>query len=525
VKYFSKENYGIWRFSSEEDLKRLTKGLKLPEIALMCNIGKIDEDDFCPREETILSLVRVVADREKVSMALEIMEKIKKKGYEVSLNVTGFSNFTDSQIGELVGMLNDYRPDYVYVADTYGSMFPDQLPRLLEPLMGISGVKVGFHPHNNLQMAFVNTLEAIKLGVDVVDASVFGMGRGAGNLPMEVILNYLQGKRKDKYNVIPVLDFLDQNMMPLHKKIGWGYSLPYFLSGVFKCHPYYVRDIMNHKRFTVDEMWNILDIINKKDTSTYVAGMVDDIIESHHIGWIAPTEKGQSPLTHKITASDAGCQQGGIPYLNRHHGRNFLILANGPTLKSYQKEINHFIKKHNPVVMGANNLGGLYTPDYHAFTLTKRFKKYHSQISEKSKILVGGAIPSDIVKTHILRDYETIYYNDVLSKDFNINNGVVSTNCRSISVLLTAIAITMGAEKIFVAGMDGYLGAKNEGSFYFYNETEDIEDEELIIDRHKWSQYFISVINDYLVNDEKDGIKIITPTSYSMFYSGIDNYL
>ena len=113
-KYFSKEKYGTWRFSTEEDLAKVFRGLTLPKMALMVNIGKIEADDFVNREESSVDLIRVVSDWEKIPMALEMIKSIKHKGYEVSLNATGFSNYSDFQLSELVKMLEDILPDFIY---------------------------------------------------------------------------------------------------------------------------------------------------------------------------------------------------------------------------------------------------------------------------------------------------------------------------------------------------------------------------------------------------------------------------
>jgi len=528
--YFSKEKYGTWRFTSEADIERVAHGLNLPTVSLMCNVGKIHEDDFLPRRESVVDLVRVVADREKVPMALDLITAIKAKGYRASLNATGFSNYSNAQVQDLVVQLDRVRPDFIFIADTYGSMLPDQVAQFLAPLIELEGVKVGFHPHNSLQMAFANTIEAIKAGVDAVDASIYGMGRGAGNLPLEVLLPYLQEKRQNKYNVLPVLNFIETHVMGLHRQIGWGYCLPYLLSGTFKCHPYFIRDIMNYKRFTVDEMWHILGEVQKNNPSTYVAGMIDDIIETHHIGWLgrerveqmlAPRDNDNNDSPTKTVSSQ---QQ--VPYARRHSGRDFLILANGPTLKRYQDEIKRFIDRYRPIVMGANYLGGLFVPDYHAFTLTKRFLKYIHAVNDRSTLLISPYIPQDLVDAHAGRPFEHLYYQDVLKADFDIHNGVITTNCRTVSILLIGVATVMGANQVFVAGLDGYLGLAQDGQGrHFYREENDIDDERLNIERHKWCQYYLSAIDKYRMDQGHDGIKILTPTSYAMFYSGIENFI
>ncbi|KPA09789.1 nucleoid-structuring protein H-NS, partial [Candidatus Magnetomorum sp. HK-1] len=236
-------------------------------------------NDFIPKNESLIDIVRVVADKEKVINAIELLQKLKKKGYLVSLNVTGFSNYSHNERIELVHILKETCIDIIYIADTYGSLLPSDINRIFDLILeNINNMQIGFHPHNNMQMALINSVEAIRLGINLIDTTIFGMGRGAGNLPLELLLAYFQRIIKTKYDIIPILIFLNQYMLPLHKKIGWGYSLSNLLSGLFKCHPYFIFDIIENYNFEIDEIVSILVKINKMNPPTYVPGMVDDII-------------------------------------------------------------------------------------------------------------------------------------------------------------------------------------------------------------------------------------------------------
>jgi len=287
-KYFSKEKYGKWRFSSEDDV-RMAFGKEIsidsPQISIMCNYGKIDLHDFIPKNESLIDIVRVVADKEKITNAVDLLQKLKKKGYIVSLNATGFSNYSPNERIELVHILKESCIDILYIADTYGSLLPSDINIIFEPFLeNMNNKLIGFHPHNNMQMAFINSIEAIKLGVDLIDATIFGMGRCAGNLPLELLLTYFKRDKKTKYELLPILIFLHQYMLPLHEKIGWGYTLTNLLSGFFKCHPYFIRDIIeSNNKFEIDDIVNILVKINKINPPTYTKGMVDDIIKFDRI--------------------------------------------------------------------------------------------------------------------------------------------------------------------------------------------------------------------------------------------------
>ena len=213
-----------------------------------------------------------------------------------------------------------------------------------------------------------------------------------------------------------------------------------------------------------------------------------------------------------------------VSYINRHQGKDFLILANGPTLKEYKPKIEKLIEKHDFITLGANNLAGLFKPDYHAFNNKRRFVSYIDTVAKESKLLIGQYISDEMIAEYIERDYEKIYYLDLLNADFGIDEGVITTNCRTISVLLLGIAIVMGAKRIFCVGMDGYKDLE-KGSLLFYDEKDEKEDQQMIIERHRWCQRFLGQIDEYLHAKGKEGIHILTPTSYKSFYKGIENYI
>ena len=516
--YFSPDEYGLWRFSFEDDICEVVSNIKGAKLAIMADYGKIKVEDFRSCHDSPIDLVRVAAHKDDLEEAVSLLEKIKEKGYQVALNAMGYSNYSRNDQRALLGLIKDAEPDYFYVVDSYGSLFPHQIEPIFEPLLNIENVKVGFHPHNNLQMAFANTLEAIRCGVHIVDSTIYGMGRAAGNLPTEVIISYLEKEKEDRYNSIPILNIIDRYFIDLQNENKWGYQLPYMLSGMFSCHPNYAKGLVDYREYTIEDIYKALDYIRKKNSVGFSKALLDNLTREGIIGGILEAETtGKAAL--KITGDSSE-----VSYINRHQGRDFLILANGPTLKEYKPKIEKLIEKHDFVTLGANYLAGLFKPDYHAFNNKRRFVSYIDTVDRESKLLIGQYISSQMIAEYTGRDYERICYLDLLNADFGIDEGVIATNCRTISVLLLGVAIVMGAKRIFCVGMDGYKGLE-KGGLHFYNEADEKEDQEMIVERHRWCQRFLSQIDEHLHKEGKEGIHILTPTSYKSFYKGIEHYI
>jgi len=522
-KFFNEDEFGLWRFSSEQDIRDVCNGICGPKIAVMVDYGKFNLSSIISKQESPVSLVRLAAHKNEILKALDILKAIKDLGYETSIQAMGFPSYSARERNSFLRNLNKVSVDYVYIADSYGSILPHQIKDMLEPFFSLKNrPKIGFHPHNSLQMAFANSLEAIKYGVDIIDSSLYGMGRGAGNLSTEIMLAYLQSRMPDKFNIIPVLEIINDSFVRMQREIGWGYQLPYMLSGIFQCHPTYIQKLINFKEFTMDDICRTLECIKRKSPSGFSEDLLNTIISQGVVG--RSPRYNVKIQKHRNNVNSRG-RLSPVPYINRHKGRTFLILGNGPSLKQYRMKIQKFIDKHDPIVMGPNYLGGLFIPHYHAFSNKKRFIKYIDSVRFDSKILISQHVPLDMIREYTWSDYEKIYYLDTTDNDFSIIDGVIQCSCRTVSVLLMAVAIVMGADKIFAAGLDGYLNIDKYGDLLFYHEQDEKEDKEIILSMHRWNNKFLGQINSYLINQGREGIHILTPTSYNSFYKGIKNYI
>ena len=516
--YFDKNKYGAFRFCSAEDISYVCGDISGAQVSLMVDFGKFNMADLIQYKDTPVKMIRIAVHKDVVKSAVDCAAEIKKMGFLTSINLMGFSIYSAKERGELLTLLRNASLDYVYLADSHGSMFPHQIEDFYKPLLEIKHIKLGFHSHNNLQMAFANTFSAIEAGVQIVDSSVFGMGRGAGNLPTEIMLSYLQLLKPERYNVIPILNLIDHYFVRLHRKTPWGYNLSHMLSGIYDCHPDYSSNLIERKEYDVEDIWSILNIIKANAQVGFKKEMLADILKKGFFN-----KKGSLALkSQKVVRNNF--KKPDVKYINRHKDRDFLILANGPSLKDNLEQINTFIDRYDPIVLAANYLGGLFRPHYHAFCNKRRFIDYVDTVDAESKLLVGEYISHEMIREYTDRAYENIYYEDA-DAPFYIKDGFIGSNCRTVSLILMAVAIIMGAKRIFAVGLDGYMGVSKKGEIHFYPEEDETESRSVLMDKQVGNLQYLEQIDSYLINQGKEGIHIITPTNYTKFYKGIENYI
>jgi 4-hydroxy 2-oxovalerate aldolase len=233
---FDPKEYGKWRFCDEDDVKRVLDGLELKsKLACMVDIGRVNEEDILPARDSIFDMIRVACYVKDVDKGIALSNHMMDKGYEVTLNIMAVSTNLEKDIDEALAQLNDTTIPCVYVVDSYGSMYCEDITFLVKKyLQAMPGKTVGIHCHNNRQLAFGNTVQAIIDGANMLDASVYGIGRGAGNCTLELLLGFL---KNPKYSLRPVLKLIQDYYLPLREKIEWGYLIPYMITGTLNEHP------------------------------------------------------------------------------------------------------------------------------------------------------------------------------------------------------------------------------------------------------------------------------------------------
>ena len=248
---FDVDKFGKWKFCDDDDIRAIVGDNDTDlKISIMADVGRCNyKQDIHPKDESPVDLVRVATYVNTMPAAIDMIEDAHRKGYETTCNIMAISNAKESDILGALDMLGKSPVDGIYIVDSYGSLFPEQIRNISEQYLEIGekyGKYIGMHAHNNQQLAFANTIEALSHGVSLLDATMMSMGRGAGNCAMELLLSFL---KNPKYNVFPVLRFLEDYMLPL-KETGavWGYDIPYLLTGRLNQHPSAAIDFCKDNR-------------------------------------------------------------------------------------------------------------------------------------------------------------------------------------------------------------------------------------------------------------------------------------
>lgn len=248
---FKKEDYGKWKFCEEEDIRAVVGNNDFDmKIAVMTDVGRTDyKNDILKKEDSVIDLVRTATYIHQIPTAIEMIQDAHEKGYETTVNIMAISKVREDELCKGLELLAECDVDIIYLVDSFGAFYPEQIRRLTDMYMNIAekhGKKIGIHAHNNQQLAFANTIEALTNGASLLDATVSGMGRGAGNCYMESLLAFL---RNPRYNLAPVMDFV-QKYIQAEKDKGnvWGYDIPYLLTGIMNSHPSSAIRFMGDKR-------------------------------------------------------------------------------------------------------------------------------------------------------------------------------------------------------------------------------------------------------------------------------------
>lgn len=237
-KMFNPNEYGLWRFCDEEDLKKVIEGVdpKQTTISLMMDSHKAYPEDLLPREKSVAGMIRVATYVKDVDKAIRLCNDATAKGYDTCVNIMAISHEGGPKLDEAVLQLEtETKAKAIYIVDSFGSLYSESVHYLVERFqMHLKTKEVGVHFHNNQQLAFANTVEGIIKGANYLDGTLYGLGRAAGNCPLELLLGFL---KNPKFNIVPVLDVIGKHIMPLRKTMEWGYTIPYMLAGVMDTHP------------------------------------------------------------------------------------------------------------------------------------------------------------------------------------------------------------------------------------------------------------------------------------------------
>jgi len=236
---FSPDEHGPWKFCAEEDIRGVVGDNDSPvKLAAMADAEKSDyQTDILPAADSVLDMIRIATYIHQIPLALDMIQDAHEKGYETTLNLMAASTVPESEMDEALSMLVESPVDAIYVVDSFGALYSEQIEALVDKFLNTlqsTDKEVGIHAHNNQQLAFANTIQALIRGANYLDASLAGLGRGAGNCPMELIVGFLHNP---KFRLRPLLDCIQYHVEPMRAELMWGFDIPYMITGLMNQHP------------------------------------------------------------------------------------------------------------------------------------------------------------------------------------------------------------------------------------------------------------------------------------------------
>ena len=452
-----------------------------PKVSHMKYVGMIDMsapvpiERITPYDGKSIDGIRVIFKKDKMEEAYQYCKKIQELGYFISVNFVGTDAYSDSEFIEGIQKFNELNPFAVSIVDTFGLIKRRQFLRMayLADNNLASGIALAYHAHNNLQQAFGNAEALVELNLKrdlIIDACVFGMGRGAGNLNLELFAEYMNENYGTHYKIEPMLEIMDEYLNDIYKAKFWGYSLPLYLSATAGCHPNYAVYLAEKDSLTVKSFNELLKGISKNDKMVFSKEKAERYYREYLENYIDDKNTIEE-LSEKFA------------------GKKVVLIAPGSSLTEYAEAVRVACDSNDTITIAVNFDGGVTKPDYIFSSNMKRFAKLMGKTDIK-------CITTSNMKECISTDYVVNFASYASDKPEIIDNS---------GVMLLRLLVSLGVKDVAIAGMDGYTSGS--GTHYY--------DKNLEYDFSKEAE-----LRDILISQEMKDIKksmnirFITPTTY-----------
>lgn len=421
----------VTKFTSLDEVARIIpKNKEGKTYVMLTDYGNYRTEDLPEYDGSSVDGLRVAFHKKDRIAALEECKAIKDKGYKVFVQPMVSLSYTDEEFLDLIHRVNELEPYAFYIVDSFGMMKRKDLIRLFYLVEHNlkENIKIGFHSHNNLQLAYSNAQSLVDLHSDrdlIIDSSIYGMGRGAGNLNTELFVQYLNDNADGKYDIKPLLSIIDEILNEFYQKNYWGYSLPNYLSAVHNAHPNYAGYLDDKKTLTVENINEIFDMMDEDKKVSYDK----EYIEELYLRYMATgkTQEGHmSELKEKLK------------------GKRVLLIAPGKSSIEEQDKIKNFVGE-DVVTVSVNYNYSLINTDFVFLSNLRRFRELNSV--DRNKCIVTSNIPADNV-------YLQTKYRDLLCDIEAVRDNA--------GLMAIKFFYQLGVKTIYLAGFDGYSHDEEE---------------------------------------------------------------
>lgn len=446
-------------------------------VAMLDMSAPIPLDRIPPCDGSSIDGIRVIFKKEKIELAYEYCKAIKELGYLVFVNFVGTDLYSDKEFIEGIELFNTIQPYAVAIVDSFGLIKRKQFLRLvyLADHNLANGIALAYHAHNNLQQAFGNSESLVEMNLKrdlIIDACIFGMGRGAGNLNLELFAEYMNENYDTNYKIEPMLEIMDEYLNEIYKTKFWGYSLPLYLSAINGCHPNYAIHLAEKDSLTVKSFNELLKSIPQEQK----AGFSKDRAEAYYRQYQENYMDDREALS-RLAAEIANKQ--------------VVVLAPGKRLIDHREEVLSVCRREDTVVIAVNFTAEEFEPDYIFSSNMRRFAKIQGNTTKK-------CIVTSNMKDCTQSDYVVNFSSYISGEPEIVDNA---------GLMILKLLRAIGVNGVLLAGMDGYSAYSGDN---YINKT-------LEHDFSKEAQHRNRLISEEM-NELSKQMKLtfLTPTRYEI---------
>lgn len=436
----------------------------------MIDYGKFNIENLGYKEANGIDGIRCAFHKKNMKEAIEVGRKIIDKGYKFYVQPMITMRYSDSELLELIDLVNRQLPDAsgFYLVDSFGEMRPNDMSRLLNIVDHnlVSSMPIGFHSHNNLQLSYSNAMYLLQFSSNrelMIDCSIMGMGKGAGNLNTELLLEHLNLYYGKKYCILPLLEVIDKVINQLHNEYYWGYAPEYYLSSANHCTPSYASHFYNKHMLPIDQVGELLSLIPDEKKISFDKNFAEEIYRQYNECKSVDDSQVVSELKKELK------------------GKKLLIVAPGKSIGNAIEKIKELIEYDDVVSIGLNCSLDLNF-DY---LLTTRDDVYEQAIlSEKSIIVTSN------VSKGGRGDVKVLNYANWIDVDENTHD--------SSFVIVLNLLNYCGVDNVLLAGFDGFSPNINDN--YYFPELRRPVNEQQAESRNKYYKKLIERFKEKGIN-------------------------
>lgn len=442
-------SYPYWstRFRSVAEINQLFESLSKQEtsVVAMLEYGKFDLD-FLPLcdEASVIDGIRFSFRKSDWKRSIMEMQRIVDKGYKLFIQPITTNSYSQKELEEFLSAVDKLSPYAVYIVDTQGSMFGEDVRtyfRQFDSILSID-IAIGFHSHNNMQLSYSNAIDFVLQQTSrelIIDASIYGMGRGAGNLNTELFATYLQRKLRKEYEVDILWNLIDSYYHAMQSMFDWGYSIFHYLSASLACHPDYASYLLDKKHLMIKDIKKILEKIPKERSYEFDKEVIEDLYFSFN-------------AEHKVKSRE--------PIFA--NGERIILIGSG---KNICAELER-LKKETGILIALNHIPQDLKVDYVFFNSVKRFLS-----SSKADFQGARKIFSSNLNKHATLDDYVLDYQELTSIDDK-------TRSDNSAIMLINYFSNRGFKSVELAGIDGF--SVHDSQNYTYQELDRVIDKKAL---------------------------------------------